>query len=233
TVRTSSAATPDATPAPISASSQWNELDVRESGAATRNTRDWATTPPGPRRPGRSSGRTLARTGLAMAAATAATTATTTKCRAKALARPIIEGSFQPIEGTVSTLRRRRPRHIGATAGLASSTAPEREPVLARIAKRDKTSKDVGMRGLRIAASLVALATAALVAVFPLWGANLGAGDVSIHRGRSLVDGDGRTADRASATTELDRVDPARERAGHGRALSGALPRPGVGNPLR
>lgn len=45
--------------------------------------------------------------------------------------------------------------------------------MLARIAKRDKTSKDVGMRGLRIAASLVALATAALVAVFPFEAAKL------------------------------------------------------------
>jgi signal transduction histidine kinase len=45
--------------------------------------------------------------------------------------------------------------------------------VLARIAKPDKTSKDVGMRWLRIAASLVALATAACIALFPLEAANL------------------------------------------------------------
>ena len=45
--------------------------------------------------------------------------------------------------------------------------------MLARIAKPDKTSKDVAMRGLRIAASLVALATAACVALFPFEAANL------------------------------------------------------------
>ena len=45
--------------------------------------------------------------------------------------------------------------------------------MLARIAKPDKTSKDVGMRWLRIAASLVAVATAACVALFPLEAANL------------------------------------------------------------
>jgi signal transduction histidine kinase len=89
------------------------------------------------------------------------------------LAIPIIEGSFQPIEVTLSTLGRPAAAHIGATARLASSAARERKPVLARIAKRDKTSKDVGMRALRIAASLVALATAAIVVLFPLEAANL------------------------------------------------------------
>ena len=45
--------------------------------------------------------------------------------------------------------------------------------MLARIAKLGKTSKDVGMRVLRIAAFLLAAATAALVALFPFEAANV------------------------------------------------------------
>jgi signal transduction histidine kinase len=89
------------------------------------------------------------------------------------LAISIIEGSFQPIEGTLSTLGRLSAPHIGATAGLQSSTARRKSPVLARIAKPDRTAKDVDMRALRIAASLVALATAAIVVLLPFEAANV------------------------------------------------------------